>query len=314
MLRPLSLEHALDPYATRGRRVPTAIELDFLAHLEADGYPAGTRKNYKSALNRIDEITGRPAELAGAAECTELFRSGLGANTRRLQLSVLRHLHEWLASHGYPFDETARNAELPRPKRGAPDPVPGAVMDRLRKVARLVDDLEWKAYFFILDGCGVRVHEPLALTVGDVASLLHRSRDRQLTLRFGHTKTGGWTFPLWDVIAAGRSSARDVPGLLQRYAMKARPRGPLYDHEEAPFFAARETGRGVEWVANRWQQHCALAGVHPAPQLRRLRHTFGCEALELTKDIRRVKAWMNHSSLTTTERYAAYVGLQGSGG
>jgi len=310
MKAPLILA-GLSPFGPEARRTPTALEVEFLGHLEADGYPISTRKNYKSALNRIDAITGQPAELARGRDCVEIFRAvNLSASTRRLQLAVMRHLHEWLKQQGYPYDFEARNAELPRHKIPECAPLPQVAIAALRRVGALVDDLEWRAYWQVLDGCGVRTGEPLELTLGTVSALLARARDRQLGLRFGRTKTGPWTFPLWDVIAAGRPQAARVAPALRKYALEARPRGHGYDHEAAPFFCWRGKGRGQEWVAERWRQHCALAGVQGA-ELRRVRHTFGCEALALTGDIRRVQLWMHHASLDTTSRYASYIGMGG---
>lgn len=280
----------------------TVLQAEWLADLEAQEVSPRTLETYREALRRLERLTGRLPEHFGPLDCKAVYLAkSLSSSTRRLTLLALRMLHKWLRREGHRSSRTARTLELPKPRKPKPRPFRSNEIYSLRRAAREMD-IQWAAYFFVLDATGCRARNPLHLDARDIEGLW-RTRNRKLVIHFDKSKTGPYSSPVWDIACHGRRPAKLLPIVLERYrkAMGLSLSGPLFPY--GPL--ARK--RTIHWIKLRWRKQKTIAGV--TGTLDQVRHTFATEELERTRDIARVSRWLNHSRLDMTARYARYLGL-----
>ena len=286
-------------------RALTPLQVDFLDYCEANGSTPNTIKTYRSALRQMAALTRIHVEHFGPRECDAIFHAPWAARTRRTRISALRQFHSWLRDHDYPFSPAALVASQPKEPKQTPNPFTADEIARLRRIANVVEQPDWQSYFFILDATGCRAMDPLKLDGRNLDGFWgRRKRDIKPWIRFPDTKVGPFHCPVWDIAAAGRPAARKLRAKLNHYWNTAKNLSL-----DRPFFASLNGIRHTQkWVEPRWQEHCALAGVEGT--LSQLRHTFACEELERTRDIARVKMWMNHATIDTTLIYADYISMR----
>ncbi|WP_027283137.1 tyrosine recombinase XerC [Rubritepida flocculans] len=142
------------------------------------------------------------------------------------------------------------------------------------------------ALFTLLYGCGLRIAEALALTVGE-APLPGRDEALRITGKGGKTRLVPVLPVVREAIAAWLAQR---PGA-----------GP-----EEPLFTGVRGGRLDPAVAQRtMRDYRRLAGLpeHATPHA--LRHSFATHLLAGGADLRAIQELLGHASLSTTQRYTA---------
>ncbi len=210
--------------------------------------------------------------------------------TRSRHLSALRSFYRHLARHHRLTNPAPALLATPRAKR----PIPRALtVSDARAVAGEIGTMSDtalvqardEALFTLLYGCGLRIAEALALSVGDAAR-------GEATLRV----TGkGSKQRLVPVLPAVRDALAAW--------LKLHPRG---GEPTAPLFVGVRGERLNPGVAQRTLRHYRrLNGLpqHATPHA--LRHSFATHLLGGGADLRSIQELLGHASLSTTQRYTA---------
>ncbi|MFC0410773.1 tyrosine recombinase XerC [Roseomonas elaeocarpi] len=235
-----------------------------------------------AALGRL-----RTADLRGFL--AHRAAAGVGNSTRARQLAAVRSFLGWLGrQHGVPVTGlTGLRGPRPRP------PVPRALtVEQARDVAGGIggnqDDAALAArdvaLFTLLYGCGLRISEALSLDIRDVPRAGQALRVRG---KGGKERL----VPMLPVVAEALLAS-----------LRHRPGAP----GTAPLFLGAKGERLNDAVARKViQNYRRLANLpeHATPHA--MRHSFATHLLGGGADLRVIQELLGHSSLSTTQRYAA---------
>jgi integrase/recombinase XerC len=268
----------------------------FQVQLLADGRSEHTRKQYERHTRSMIawlEDTGQPTEIADVTPVivAEFFASDSArlsarggakrASSANAQRTSIRCWLRWAHESGLVASNPARLLKRARCAPGPPKSLRGDEQERLLKV---LDDATGdeaardRMLVSMLLKTGIRIGSALALDVEDI-DLAHG----ELTLR--STKN--------DNPATAVMPATLVTALTEF----------LGDRTTGPVFLAgtrRISTRHVQRRICNWLRKAKVTGrsVHS------LRHTFACDLLARTGDLRLVQAAMNHRSVVSTTIYA----------
>ncbi len=212
---------------------------------------------------------------------------GIGAASRARRLSAVRGLFRFLARRHGIANPHIRLLATPRPKRPLPRALSVADARATQNAGEVSDHAEVRArdaaLFTLLYGCGLRISEALALSIGDwsASPLLVRGKGGKERLA-----------PVLPVVREA------VAGWLRHHPTPSDPAAPL--------FTGVRGGRLDPAVAQRdlrtWRR---LAGLpeHATPHA--LRHSFATHLLAGGADLRSIQELLGHASLSTTQRYTS---------
>ncbi len=236
-----------------------------------------------AALAALREADLRAWLAAGAA-------AGRGNRTRARHLSALRSFFRWLAKRQGVVCSAAKLLGTPKVAPGLPKALRA---EEARAVAGEIGEVSDSplaqardvALFTLLYGCGLRIAEALALTVGDAP------RDGQPLL----------------VMGKGRKErlVPVLPAVAQAVALWLKLH-PGAGDRAAPLFIGVRGERLNPGVAQRTlRTYRRLAGLpeHATPHA--LRHSFATHLLGGGADLRAIQDLLGHASLSTTQRYTA---------
>jgi integrase/recombinase XerC len=268
----------------------------FQVQLRADGRSEHTRKQYeRHARSMIDwlEDSGQPTKIDDVTPgvVAEFFASDSArlsarggpkrASSANAQRTSIRCFLRWAHESGL---VTANAARLLRRARCAPAPPKALHGDEQERLLKVLDEAigaiaaRDRLLVQLLLRTGIRIGSALALDVKDV-DLAHG----ELTLR--STKNDN---PATAVMPA------TLVTVLREF---------LGDRTTGPVFQAgtgRISMRHAQRRVSNWLNVAKVNGrsVHS------LRHTFACDLLARTGDLRLVQAAMNHRSIVSTTTYA----------
>ena len=268
----------------------------FQVQLRADGRSEHTRKQYeRHARSMIGwlEDSGQPTEIDDItpAVIAEFFASDTArisarggpkrASSANAQRTSIRCFLRWAHESGLVASNAARLLRRARCAPAPPKALHGDEQERLLKVldeATGTEAARDRMLVQLLLRTGIRIGSALALDVEDV-DLAHG----ELTLR---------------------STKNDNPATaLIPATLVAALREFLDDRTTGPVFLAgtrRISMRHAQRRVSNWLNMAKVIGrsVHS------LRHTFACDLLARTGDLRLVQAAMNHRSIVSTTTYA----------
>ncbi len=243
----------------------------------------------------VDHLGG-PADLDDLKALTAAdFRAYLAARTNEglsraslaRAMSSLRGFFKWLERTGRLSNPAITTVRTPRPPRNVPRPLAeDEALEALSTVAELQDE-PWLAardlaLFTLLYGCGLRLGEALALTIGQAPK--------------GDTM----------VVTGKGNKQRLVPVLpLVRQAVDAYLAQRPYskDADQPLFVGARGKSLNPGVVQRQMRRLRALLGLGEKATPHALRHSFATHLLAQGGDLRTIQELLGHSSLTTTQRY-----------
>jgi integrase/recombinase XerD len=213
-----------------------------------------------------------------------------GPRTRNLRLAALKTFARYVASVAPEYlDRCRRIRELPPARFGLP-PIKyldNAEVLQLTRATNPSASHRERALFLLLYNTGARVHEIVALNVGD----LRRAAVPFVAITGKGRKQR--TCPLW---------ARTVAAIDAWLAERGGASG------DAPLFVNARGGRlsrsGIAYILRRLAE-CAALEPHHAPRLSPhvIRHTTAMHLLQAGVDITTVAAWLGHAHLNTTHGY-----------
>ena len=218
-------------------------------------------------------------------------RNGAGNATRGRNLAGVRSFFRFLSRRHGIDNAAVRLIGTPRSRRPLPRPLQP---DQARAVAADIGDVSDnrfvqardQALFTLLYGCGLRIGEALALTVGQAP------------------RSGG--SEMLRVVGKG-AKERIVPVLpAVRDAMAAWLRLHPDASPGAPLFVGVRGKRLDPGVAQRTLRHFRpFAGLGDDASPHALRHSFATHLLAGGADLRSIQDLLGHASLSTTQRYTA---------
>jgi integrase/recombinase XerC len=227
-----------------------------------------------------------------------LHAEGKARNTIRRQIAVLRSFYLWCERTEMTPINPAAVMLRPSEQRRLPK-IPSA-----DKIAELLDGIEppegkappirqasraRKARQQFLDATALRDRAVLELLYGSglrVSELTELERDG---LDLGHKAT---------VRVMGKGSVERIVPLSEdsvialRRWLRKNPAGPLWPNARGAPISARDVRRVLERRAPGWRPHL-------------LRHSAATHMLDNGADIRAIQVFLGHSSVSTTQRYAA---------
>lgn len=260
--------HTLDGY---GRDL--AAFLDFLQH-------------HRGGVPRLEDL----ADLAPAdfrAFLAQRSEDGLARSSMARTMSTLRSFFRFLDHTDRLHNPAIHVVRSPRPPRTLPKPLGAAeALETLNSTGDLQDE-PWLAardlaLFTLLYGCGLRLGEALALTIGDV--------------------------PLGDVarITGKGRKQRMVPVLPvvnQTINDYLRLRTPSTDSTAPLFIGVQGKALNPGVVQRQMRRLRILLGLPESATPHALRHSFATHLLAAGGDLRTIQELLGHASLSTTQRY-----------
>lgn len=218
--------------------------------------------------------------------------AGAGNATRARHLSAVRGFFRWLARHHGVANPQLKLLATPRAKKRLPRALTpdqaAMVVDDIGEVSEqpLVQARN-VALFCLLYGCGLRIAEALALTVG-AAPLPGGEEALRVTGKGDRQRLAPVLAPVRDAMAAW----------LRLHPQRADNTAPLFVGVRGGRLNARVAQRDLE----RFRQMNGLPG-HATPHA--LRHSFATHLLAGGADLRSIQELLGHASLSTTQRYTA---------
>jgi integrase len=227
---------------------------------------------------------GRPLLPDGVANAAgPRVRAPLGEKTIKNVLGDLGQFLRWLGRRGIidhapriPTDELVLTPYAPT----VPD------RETVAKILAAIP-LERRGLWIARAYMGLRPSEARRLDVGDL-----REGGRALQLLGRNVKTRKpRLLPIAPPVASWLAAHRDLA--------HAFPAEPLFPNPQAP---GRRWRPEAEYDC--WTRACADAGVPRVKPNEGTRHFWATDYVERTGDIYGAKAWLDHSDISTTERYA----------
>ena len=219
----------------------------------------------------------------------QLQTSGFSKATVARKIAAARALFRWLADRSLILDNPLRRMKLPRLEKRTPHTVTEHEVDRLIEAAgdtpspRVLRD---KALLAVLYGTGMRVSEVIAVKLSELQ--LHE----------------GW---IMCITRVNRTRRIPIHGhaiqLLQEYLDNAR--GVLIGSVPTDVVFLNPSGGGLTrqavWIMIK--NYARQAGIAGAVTPHTLRHSRAAHMLHSGEDVHRVKEWLGHANLSTTQAY-----------
>ncbi|MBP5858993.1 tyrosine recombinase XerC [Marivibrio halodurans] len=234
-------------------------------------------------LKRLSRLEPR----AFRAWLAERAADGVIPASRARQLSALRTFFAWTAKTGRAECPAIQMIRSPKVPRAVPKPLSqpdaeamiGTVGDGARQEWVAKRDV---ALATLLYGCGLRMAEALALSVGEAP------KDDQLTVTGKGNKQR-----MVPVLPAVRAAIADYLAACPHAA-----------EAERPLFVGVRGGALDSGQARRVMRQAREAlGLPESASAHALRHSFATHLLAAGGDLRAIQELLGHSSLSTTQRY-----------
>lgn len=213
---------------------------------------------------------------------------GTGNASRARALSGVKNLLSWLDKNGILHNAAISVMRSPKLPRKLPRPLHEEQALTLLREADLLVEGDWtgqrdRALFTLLYGCGLRIHEALALNIKDWPQAGEALR----------------------ILGKGRKE-RLVPvlPLVHEAVQQALAQCPYPALGDEPLFRGKRGGRLAQGIAQRSMRGLRVTlGLPETATPHALRHSFATHLLQNGANLREIQELLGHASLSTTQRY-----------
>lgn len=212
---------------------------------------------------------------------------GAGNASRARSLSGVKNFLVWLDKHGIMHNAAIRTVRAPKLPHKLPRPLHETQAEEIIEQAGALVKDDWvaarnRALFMLLYGCGLRIGEALALTIGDMP------RDGFLRVRGKGNKER--QVPVLPIVET------TLQDFLTQYPFPAEKSRPLF-----PGMRGQRLNQGVAQKAMRDLRRTFGLPENATPHA--LRHSFATHLLQNGANLREIQELLGHASLSTTQRY-----------
>lgn len=275
----------------QSRLVLGAPLLDWILHLEAEGFPLNTRKSYRAAGRKYLEFLSVHGFKYDEVTPSVLDRwrihlvKGLRLKPRTANghISALRNFYRWAKWNGYIHENLLRELRMIRAERLLPKPYTEEEIGRMLEAAK--DPLD-RVLIEVYYSTGGRASEIRSANLGDL------DLNRRTVLVMGKGLKQAY-LPL------GKKAVEAVESYLEARRRQGRPMGP-----EAPLLMGSKSGRlMLRHIRRRVKRVGEAAGVLGEITLHRFRHSFATHMLDRGADLRAIQEMLRHENIQTTQIY-----------
>ncbi len=223
---------------------------------------------------------------------THLYQGTYGAATVVRKIAAAKAFFRAISDRSVIPENPLRRMKLPKLDKHAPFTLSEADVNRLiaaTGTSSLPRAMRDRALLAVIYGTGMRVSELIALKVGDVNvadgwinCVTRLSRTRRIPLN------------------------REAVQFVGDYITNARPAFIGIEPTEIVFLNPSGGGltRQAVWMLIR--NYARAAGITGSVTPHTLRHSRAAHMLDAGEDVRRVKEWLGHANLSTTQAYGAH--------
>lgn len=216
-------------------------------------------------------------------------RDGLERSSTARALSSLRGFFRWLTKNGLAENAALTTLRTPKVARSVPKALTAAEAGEVVEAVAELSDGDWSgkrdcAVLLLLYGCGLRIGEALALTLGEAPK---PGQEALLVTGKGNKQR---MVPLLPVVTAA----------IADYLAACPYRGDA----KAPLFRGQRGGPlGARRIQEKMRALRGLLGLPESATPHALRHSFATHLLAGGGDLRAIQELLGHASLSTTQRY-----------
>jgi integrase/recombinase XerC len=259
---------------------------------DVDGF-LGFMATYLGAPPTLDALARlKPSEFR--AWLAEKARQGAARSSTARAFSSVRSFFHFLDKQGLAHNASIGTIKTPKLPHSVPKALSERDMDELLESAGNTEreawiDLRDSAVLTLLYGAGLRIGEALALTIGQVESLLDNAQDTLAVTGKGN-KTR--LVPLLPQAIEALAAYRDSCHLLRPLPVT-----------HAFFLGARGAPLDPAIIQKRVRELRHQLGLADSVTPHALRHSFATHLLGAGGDLRTIQELLGHASLSTTQRY-----------
>lgn len=281
-----------DPFGTRRFELDVpSVRTAADTYLEEIDVRPVTKAGYRGVLNLLSESVpaGTRIDSLTPEDFESVIRRPESSAGRATYYRTLRAFSRWTVRRG--FCKTAPVDELEAPKKSRGRTAPKFLSrDEFAELETAVDDSLFRELIRFAVGSGLRSKELRFLRFGDVDDELGLIYVQ--TRRGFETKSGDRTVPLSPL-------ARDA----YENRLHAYPRSRV-PSEELVFPSPKGGELSRSWTSRRAKHYLRTAGLDEDYHFHTFRHTFASWLRIDGVSLDRIKEWLGHDSITTTEVYA----------